>query len=456
MIPHRFPFGCLRQLFAAGLLLVLPVAAGAADTPSLEQRLRRLEERVDELSRENAALRRETGGGPAESGRNAPAALSAAPVVRLTGDLRSRFASTMYRAAGAPTRDQLFTQVRVGFIATPGAGVEGGLRISGGDYNPNFGGAPGSAQFSAGDNGAKKIAYLDQAFLRWRPALGPETKAAFTVGKSDNLFFVPSGMLFDKDYTPEGLTEEVAFQLSAGHRLWFAAGQYMLDELTLSTRDPLLLAGRARWEAQWDANWSSTAGVGQLTITHGEQLTAANVANNNRGNTRTAAGVLTRAYRPFYAEASVTRLLERAPGYAGKFPITFHADLLHNPGAPAQNDAWSLALTLGKAGKAGQWEVGYRRMRIEADAWFEEMLESDFGGYYRSVPAGWNTDPASLAGGHGGGTNFTSDIFRTSWSPRDYLLFSVNLFLNDLVKKIPAGSTDTAAKRVQLEGTVRF
>lgn len=443
-------------MLAAGLALVLPNSQVTAQSPSLEQRLRRLEERVDELSRENAALRREVGRTSSEVARPEPPAPAAVPLLRLTGDLRSRFASTMYRAPGASTRDQLFTQVRLGFLAAPGAGLEGGLRISGGDYNPNFGGAPGSAQFSAGDNGSKKIAYLDQAFLRWRPVLGSEVKAAFTLGKSENPFFVPSGLLFDKDYSPEGLTEEVAFQLSAGHRLWFAAGQYLLDELALSSRDPLLLAGRARWEGQWDGSWSSTVGFGQLTITHGEQLTAANVANNNRGNTRTAAGVLTHAYRPFYAEASVTRLLERAPGYVGKFPITFHADLLHNPGAPTQNDAWSLALTLGKAGKAGQWEIGYRRMRLEADAWFEEMLESDFGGYYRSVPAGWNTDATALAGGHGGGTNFTSDIIRTSWSPRDYLLFSANLFLNDLIKKFPAGATETAAKRVQLEGTVRF
>jgi hypothetical protein len=38
----------------------------------------------------------------------------------------------------------------------------------------------------------------------------------------------------------------------------------------------------------------------------------------------------------------------------------------------------------------------------------------------------------------------------------DYLLFNANLFVNELIRKIPAGATDPAAKRVQIEGMVRF
>jgi hypothetical protein len=208
--------------------------------------------------------------------------------------------------------------------------------------------------------------------------------------------------------------------------------------------------------SQWDEAWSTVVGAGYFGITHADQLTAAHVANVNRGNTRTRTGVLAHGYRPFYGEAALTRSLDRAPGYAGRFPITVSADLLRNPAAPAQNDAWSAGLTLGRAGRAGQWEFAYRRHWLEADAWWEEPLDADYGAYYRSVPPGWNNDAASLAGGHGSGTNLRSHSFRTSWSPTDYLLFNANLFVNDLIRKIPAGSTDTAAKRVQIEGTVRF
>jgi hypothetical protein len=445
---------------ACALALCLTAGLVAAEVGSIEERLRRLEAIVGELREENAALRREVGreAGPraAAPAVNAPDRGAPQPAVRLTGDLRFRFSSTMYRAPEAATRDQLYTQVRVGFLATPSPAFEGGLRISAGDLVPNFGGTPGSRQFSAGDNGAKKYAFIDQAFVRWRPALGGDTRAALTLGKNENLFFVPSRLLFDSDYTPEGFTQEFSSPLSARDQLWIAAGQYLLDDITPAARDPWMLAARARVTSRWSDAWTTVVGTGWLGLMHADQLTAANVGNVNRGNTRTRTGVLAHGYRPLYAEAAVTRLLDHGPGYAGKFPVTFSADLLHNPGAPADNRAWTAGLTLGRAGKAGQWEIGYRRHWLEADAWWEEPGDADYGAYYRSVPPGWNTDAASLAGGHGGGTNVRSHSLRTSWSPYDYLLLSANVFRNELIKKIPAGAPDTGATRVQLEGMVRF
>lgn len=444
---------------ALGLAALAPTAlgadAGASESASMEERLRRLETAVNALREENAALRREAGR-PEKVSVATPAPATGAPTLRVTGDIRFRFSSTMYEAKEAATRDQFYDQLHLGFFYSLSPAWEAGVRFSAGDLNTNFAGNPLSAQFTVADNGSRKYAFIDQMFFRWKPSLGPDAQGAITVGKSDNLFYVPSRILFDSDYMPEGITEELAIQASKRDRLWFAAGQYMLDDLTGSARDPWMLAARAKWDAKWDDNWSTSLGIGQIRITNGSTLTAANVANNNRGNTRTANGILPYAYRPFYAEASVTHYLGQVSGYNGNFPVTLHADGLHNPGAPARRNGFSAGLTLGKAGKAGQWEIGLRHQYIEADAWWEEMLDGDYGAYYRSVPLGWNTDATSLAGGHGGGTNLRSDSIRTSYSPTDYLLFSANLFMNDLVTKIPAGTTDTGAKRLQLEGLIRF
>jgi hypothetical protein len=463
--PRRRPLAAPAPLLVC--LTALALRATAAEAPSVDERFRALEARLATVEQENAALRRELARPPATPAASSPAAAApaaassvrftaAASTVRFTGALRTRFSSIAYPAPEAATRDQLLFQLHAGFVAALADTFEGGVRLTAGDLNSPFGGSPLAAQFTAGDNASRKPAYLDQLFLRWKPSLGPDTTAALTVGKAANPFFTPSRILFDNDYQPEGATEEVSFTPAPDHRLTLAAGQYILDELPASARDPLLLAARARWLAQWQPTWSTTLGLAHLALTHPAALTAANIANNERGNTRTAAGVLVHDYRPFFAEASVTHLLAHAPGYPGKFPVTVGAEFLHNPGAPAQRQAWTAALTLGRSGQAGQWEFGYRYVRVEADAWFEELLEGDYAAYYRTVPPGWNTDPASLAGGPGNGSNTRSHVVRTSYSPRDYLLFSANLFLNDLVHRPPGNATDTGAQRFQLETLLRF
>jgi hypothetical protein len=453
-----------------GSLPLAPSLRAADSAADVAERLRALESRLTAVEQENAALRRELGRPstpalavssstflpPSASSSSPLTSSSATSVLRFAADIRTRFSSVQYQAPEAATRDQLLFQLHAGVVATLGEDIEGGVRLSAGDLNSTFGGSPLSAQFSASDNSSRKTALLDQLYLRWKTTLAAGTTAALTLGKAANPFYTPSRLLFDNDYQPEGATEEFSFTPTAAHRLTLAAGQYVLDELSASARDPLLLAARARWEAQWQPTWSTTFGLAQLAITHPITLTAANLANNHRGNTRTPTGLLRYAYRPVFAEASVTHLIAHAPGYAGKFPVTLGAEFLHNPGAPAQRDAWTAALTFGRSGKAGQWEFGYRYVRVEADAWFEEMLEGDYAGYYRTVPPGWNSDPTSLAGGPANGSNTRSHVFRSSYSPRDYLLFSANLFLNDLAHRIPGNTSDTAAKRLQVETLLRF
>ena len=434
-------------------------AAGGGEA-ALEKRLQEIEAKLTVLTQENAALKAQLGLPSASgAGANGPSAAVTAPAagltVRLQGDLRGRVQGTYDQAEEAIPRDQMIFRVRTGLVLNYGSEWEGGLRLAAGNLNANYGGSPLTTQYVMGDNAAQKYVFIDRSYLRWAKELTPEAGVKLTFGKMENPFYAPSNLLFDIDYAPEGAAAELAWKATPRDRWQFVAGLMVLDEIVTSARDPFFLGARARWEHTWNDAWSSTVTAQYLPIVHPEQLTATNIANNLVGNTRTASGVLVHDYEPIYTEATLTRTLAHFPGYPGKFPVTLQGEFIHNPGAPTQNEAWGLGLTLGRAGTAGKWEFTYRRLQMEADAVFEEFQEADFGGYMPILPPGWNTEVTSTKGGHVGGTNYRSHVFRATYSFRDYFSLTTNLLLNDVIHQYRT-STTGATTRVQVDALLKF
>jgi len=58
-------------------------------------------------------------------------------------------------------------------------------------------------------------------------------------------------MFFDVDYTPEGLAEQFSYKVNANHTVSTYLGQYMLDELQFSGKDPYLFLEQLRWDSKW-------------------------------------------------------------------------------------------------------------------------------------------------------------------------------------------------------------
>src|SRR5437773_8669195 len=93
--------------------------------------------------------------------------------------------------------------------------------------------------------------------------------------------------VFDVDYTPEGLAEQFAYKLHPNHTASTYFGQYMLDELQFSGRDPLLFLEQLRLESKWNHGFNTAFTVSGLSISHPENLTTTAVPDSNHGNTRT-------------------------------------------------------------------------------------------------------------------------------------------------------------------------
>jgi hypothetical protein len=380
-----------------------------------------------------------------------------------SGDVRGRYESFYYDNAAGVDRQRFRYRLRLGATAALTDDFEAGLRLTSSEgATGGSGGDPISGNTTMQDNGSKKFIYLDTAYAKWKALNTPDWLMAFTIGKMDNPFAF-SDMVFDGDYTPEGAALQLGYTINSQHSLKFNGGAFLLDELGSQSEDPYLYGGQVRMESAWNSKVSSSFGLGWLAIENEQALansvagTANPVPNQNRGNTRgpsanTSVGALVDAlvydFHPVVADAAVTYTLDKFPLYSGPFPIKLAGDFMHNPGADSENNAWSAGLTFGKAGKQGAWEVSYRYKYLEADAWYEELVDSDFGAYYQTAPTGGSA-------GYGSGTNVKGHVLKAAYSPYDALTLGVTALFTDLINKSPANS-ESASTRIQVDAVVKF
>jgi hypothetical protein len=284
-------------------------------------------------------------------------------------------------------------------------------------------------------------------------------------------------MVFDGDYTPEGAALQLGYTINDQHAIKGTAGAFMLDEISGSSHDPYFYGTQVRLESIWNKRWSSSVGVAALGILNEDKLnasrsstfdvtaTATNVVsstswtvpNQNGGNLRSAvgglsgsAGNLQNNYTPIVADASVTFSLDEFWHYTAPFPIKLGGDFIHNPAADGQNNGYSVGLTFGKAGKKGLWELGYRYKYLEGDAWFEELVDSDFGAFYQG-----GSTRSGNASGYVAGTNVKGHIIKAAYSPYNALTVGVTAFFAELIQENPAGS-DSKTTRVQVDAVLKF
>jgi len=377
--------------------------------------------------------------------------------LKFSGDFRGRFDGIYGNNDALPNRDRLRYRLRFGITAMLMDNFEIGFRLNSGEPVNGFGGNPISSNTTMADNGSKKLIGVGLAYAKWTPLDTADWNGAFTVGKMENPLAFPTAMMFGKDYAPEGLAAQLAYKLNAHHTLKFNAAAFVLDELAASGKDPYLGAAQLRLDSAWNNKISSSIGVTALGIANKDGLVNDGLPNVNRGNTRNASGAPTHSFNPVHADATVTYTLDHVLGFPGKFPVSVGGEYLNNPAAPDKNQAWSAGFCLGKSGKKGQWDLSYRWMELEADSWFEEVVDVDFAGYYQAQQAnsGFTSTSNPAGSGYTGGTNIRGHILKLDYSPTDALTFSATWFLTELINESPAGSK-SGANRIQIDGMWKF
>jgi hypothetical protein len=374
---------------------------------------------------------------------------------KLYGDFRGRFDDELTDNPGIPgtkgnpgtglssqDRIRLRYRLRVGMTVNMKDDLQVGFRLGSGDSSGNA----LSNNSTEENNGTKKPIWVDAAYGKWTPINDGVWMLAATIGKMDQPFQV-TPMEFDPDYTPEGAALQGTYKINDNHSLALNGAAFVLDEVASSGRDPFMYGGQAIWNANWTTRIASSLGIGAFNIVNKNALGLAGfpasysnynpggVPNNNYGNTRNSTtGNLVYNYNPIVVSGSATYTLDSFPLYNGKFPIKLSGEYMNNPGAdpakgPANNLGYWGGIQFGKSGKKGTWDIFYRFQYLEADAWYDELVDDDNVAFY--VNNNGTTLPKS---GWFGGTNIKGSLVKFNYSLTDALTFSFTAYINELIK----------------------
>ena len=381
---------------------------------------------------------------------------------RLYGDFRGRFddisTSGPVGTPGTPNssfnnsenQTRLRYRLRVGLTINMKNNTEVGFRLASDDAasssNTAGGGNPLSNNSTLQGNGSKKGIYVDAAYGKWTPINDGTWKLAGTFGKMDNPFQL-SPMVFDPDYTPEGAALQGTYKISDNQSLMLNNAFFILNQF--NSRDPLMYGSQIIWNANWTPKLSSSVGLAALDID-----------NINEGTD--AGGDFGRWLRfqswqyhqnCQYQRQSVCLSGEQLQShhrrcecdiYAGQFsplprrvPVKLAGEYMVNPGASGSNQGWWTGATIGKSGKKGMWDITYRYQYLEADAWWDQVVDDDNVARFLTTPTSPTTTSAV------GGTNIKGHLVKFNYSIFDSLTFSFTAYINDLISNpYPGTSTD--------------
>jgi hypothetical protein len=373
---------------------------------------------------------------------------------KIYGDFRGRFEDINTYDANTSTRDRFRYRLRAGLTVYMQNDLETGFRLTSDEdaKGNNTGGDPISGNTTMTGNGSKKFIYVDLAYGKWSPLHEDGWEGNVTFGKMENPFTL-SDLVFDGDYTPEGGAIQLGYALTDIHTLRFNGGGFALYEASGTSYDSYMLGSQLRLESKWNNQWATSVGGSYFNLLHSGNLTTANEPNSNAGNWRTAGGVLENPFTLAEVDASVTYTLESFPMYNGAFPIKLAGDFINNTSAQDNQDTgYSAGVTFGKAGKKGLWEVSYRYKYLEANAWYEELVDSDTGAYYG---AAYNNSPTGK--GYFAGTNIKGHVFKGTYNLTDSFSFGVTYLLTCLIQQPNAAqSYDSGTGRLQVDAVWKF
>lgn len=317
------------------------------------------------------------------------ASVSWAERIRWSGDFRYRYESTA--TDFNPDRNRNRIRARAHLQATISDTMKVGIGLASGSDDPV------STNQTLGGGGSSKPLSLDLAYFEWTGI----NNTRILGGKFKNDLYRPgdNGLLWDSDWRPEGTSAYY------NNGTVFAVGLGTWVESDSS-------------KSQQEFSFALQGGV-NLSLGDSAVLTAGGsyVHINSKGKSSfygdddffgNSFDPVTGTYLYNYyevegfAELAFT-VLER--------PAVIFADYVYNTAAEENNVGYAFGASYGSVKKKGEWEFSYTYEKLEADAVFGLLTDSDFGN---------------------GGTNEKGSVFTGAYAFHDNWFFSATYFLNTI------------------------
>ena len=334
--------------------------------------------------------------------------------VKWGGDLRLRHETQRREPAVDRNRERF--RLRFGFKANPVDPLEVGVRLATGAA-----GDPLSTNQSFAATFDKKAIFVDQAYAKYTPW----SWVSFIGGKMENPYVtIPEGIVWDGDVTPEG----VALQWKSPVALpvlgkilpvkpFVNVGGFVLSELANDAGDPGLYGVQGGADIHLPLGMTFQPAVAWYDFIGIQGVATANITGTPAGNTTTATGA-TAKFASDYNLVSTTGKLT-LPEIMGQTvallaDYTCNTDQKNTDEEVDDGGAYTVGAEVGKVTeKFGSWKAYGFRKRLETDATFGALTDSDFGG---------------------GGTNHQGYIFGLQMGLNKYASLGLKYFRTDEIE----------------------
>ncbi|HRK62314.1 MAG TPA: putative porin [Candidatus Omnitrophota bacterium] len=315
--------------------------------------------------------------------------------LKFSGDIRLRYEAfdhTSGNASETDPRNRFRYRLRTGLEKKFNDEWKAGFGLASSEATPDN----VSTNTTLDNNFTYKDIYIEKVYATYTPnwaKKGAVENLEITGGKFKNPFEKGSSdMIWDRDVTPEGLYQSVDFRILDTESIkatgWFTAGQFILDEDSATkggTADAELYAYQFGINPKFKVpgmekplGWTSAVSWYDYSD-YAVDTNFGTLARGNANATGPAAQLDAKDFGviEFYNELNIPVLGTPVRPY---FDVA--RNMSHKSGlgsAPGQDMAWALGLTIGKAKKKGEWEIGYAYKNIEANSVVGAFNDSDFG-----------------------------------------------------------------------------